>query len=262
MKFFFKRNKVLIIVVGVIVILSLNFFQGEVKGFFYFFSSPLQKTFWQAGSNVSDFFEGIFNSSNLKKEVEALKLEKEELLSETVSWKEFQKENEILREALEIGLQKEFRLASAEITSRDIASDLILINQGLREGLLKGMPVITAQKVLLGKITEVYDKFAQVALISNKESSFSAQVVDTPITGVIKGKGALEVYLDLISQNEDIKEGDLVVTSPLGGIYPKGLLVGLIQDIKKSDIKPFYEINVLPFFDIETVENVFIILDF
>ena len=56
-----RKNKVLIItVIGILLVLSLNFFQKEVKGFFYAISAPIQKNLNQAGSNVSDFFSGIF----------------------------------------------------------------------------------------------------------------------------------------------------------------------------------------------------------
>ena len=257
-----KRKIILIIIVGVIVVLSLNFFQKEVKGFFYFISSPIQKNLWQGGDNVSGFFEGIFRAKTLEKENEELKLKIQLLLAENASLKELQKENEVLREALEVGLVKEFRLSLAEIVGKDIGQDSILINQGSKDGLSADMPVISQQKVLLGKITEVYESFSRVALISNKESSFDAKIAETNISGAIKGKGSFKLFLDFVSQDEEVKEGDLVVSSQLGGIYPKGLLVGLIKEVKQSDIKPFYEIEVSPFFDIKEIDSVFIILNF
>lgn len=257
-----KRSKILIIAIGVLLVLSFNFFQKEVKGFFYFISSPIQKALWWTGDNVSDFFETMTNLKNLKKENEELKLSLQALLAENTSLKEFQKENEVLREALEIGLSKDFRLSLAEVISQDIGQDALLINQGAKDGLLRGMPVVTQEQVLLGKITEVYDKFSRLTLISNKESSFDAEIPDKEIVGVIKGKGRLKIQLDLISQDQAVKEGDLVVSTSFGGIYPQGLLVGLIKEIKKSDIKPFYEIEVAPFFDIKKIKSVLIILDF
>ena len=262
MKPFSKRNKILIIVLGILIVLSLNFFQGEVKGFFYSTSSSIQKTLRQTGDNVSDFFEGIFSGKSLKKENEVLKLRIQELLAEKISLQEFKEENQTLRNILEIGLQKDFRLALAEVINKDIDQDSILINQGLKDGLSEGMPVITQERVLLGKITEVYKDFARLSLISNKGSSFDAEIPDRDASGVIKGKGGFQIDLDLVSQDKEVEKGDLVVSASLGGIYPKGLLIGLIKEVERSDIKPFYQIEVSPFFDLKEIDRVLVILDF
>ena len=258
-----KKNKILIIIViGILIVLSLNFFQKTVKGFFYAISSPIQKSLWQTGNNVSGFFEGFFKAKDLKKENEELKLSMQQLLAENASLKELAKENQVLREALEIGLKKDFRLSFTDIIGKDIGQDSILINQGSKNGLSEGMPVVTEQKVLLGKITEVYEDFSRVSLISNQESSFDAEIPDRDAFGVIKGRGGQLLDLDLVSQDKEVKEGDLVVSASLGGIYPKGLLVGLIQAIKRSDVNPFYQIAVSPFFDLKEIDSVLIILDF
>jgi len=257
-----KRKTILVIVVGIAIVLSLNFFQKEVKGFFYSISSPIQKSLWQAGNNVSGFFDGVFQSKELKKESEQLQLRIQELLAENISLKEFQQENEALREALEIGLSEEFRLSLADIVGKDIGQDSILINQGAKHGLAESMPVVTEQKVLLGRITEVYEKFSRVTLVSNKNSSFDIKLAESNVVGVIKGQGGLKLFLDFVAQDEEVKEGDLIVTSALGGIYPKGLLVGFIKEVKQSDVKPFYEIAVSSFFDIDSITSVFVILNF
>ena len=104
MKSVFKKNKILVvIVVGILLVLSLNFFQKTVKGFFYATSAPVQKSLEQTGSNATDFFSGVFRSKELKKENEELELNIQILLAENASLKEIQEENQVLRGALEIG---------------------------------------------------------------------------------------------------------------------------------------------------------------
>ena len=66
----------------------------------------------------------------------------------------------------------------------------------------------------------------------------------------------------LITEHKEVKEGDLIVSTALGSIYPKGLLVGFVKEVKQSDIKPFYEIEVSPFFDLQAISSVFVILNF
>lgn len=262
MKFTLKKNLALVIIVGILFLLVLNFYQKEVKNFFYLISSPFQKTLWKVGDNVSDFFETITERKALKKENEELKLKNQELLAQIALLKELRKENEVLREALNIGLQKEFKLALAEVIGKDISEDLILINKGSEDGILKDMPVVTQGKVLLGKIGEVYKNFSKVILLSNQESTVLVKVEDGEIKGVVKGEGNFKILLDNIPLNQEIKEGDLVVTAALGGNFPKGLLVGQVKEVKKSDVEPFQQAEILPFFDIKELEIVFIITNF
>ncbi len=262
MKFPKIRNKILIILISVLIIVSLNFFVKPVKELFYFISSPIQKTFLRMGDIISNFSGTIFEIQNLKKENEKLSLKNQELLSENSQLKELKNENDILREALNLNLQKDFGLEIAEVISRDAFQDFILINMGEKSGLKKGMPVLAQGKVILGKISEVYDNFSKVMLISDKSSSFDAKIQDSDIYGVVKGEGNYLVIFDLIPQDKEIKQGDLVITSSLGGIFPKGLLVGEIKEVKKSDVTPYQKADLQPFFYPSNLETVFIITSF
>ena len=257
-----KRKKILIIVLGILIVLSLNFFQKEVKGFFYSTSSPIQKSFWGARNEVSNFFGAITEMKNLKEENEEMKLKNQELLGEIVSLKELEKENQILREALGIGLEKEFRLTLAEVVGKDIGQDFILINKGSRDGMSEGMPAITQEKVLLGKIAEVYESFSRISLLTNEKSSFDVEVSNGDISGVAKGEGGLKLFLDFIPKDEEIKGGDLVISSSISGIYPKGLLVGLIKEVKKDDVRPFQQAEISPFFDLRNIKTLFVITNY
>lgn len=260
-----NRIKILLIsilVTSLLIGLNLTGYSKKIKGLFYLVSSPIQRNLWRAGDSLSDFFGIILESKNLKEENEELKLKIQELLSENVVLKEFKEENKSLREALNIGLQKDFKLILTDLISKDISRDYILINKGSKDGLSIGMPAITSQKVLLGKISEVYENFSRVILISNQENSFPAEVQREGATGIIKGEGNFRVSLDKIPLDKEIKEGDIVLTTSLGGIFPKGLLVGEIKKIERSDIKPFQKAEVLPFFNTEELETFFVVTEY
>ena len=263
MKLSSKKNKVLIIVVVVVsIIFLLNFFQKDVRSFFYSVSAPIQKVLWRAGERTSDFLGGIMRVKILKQELDELKLENQELIAQVVVLKDLKKENKTLRQALEIGFQKEFKLALVQIISKDISQDFILIDKGSEDGISKNMPVITQQRVLVGKISEIYKNFSKVMLISNKENSFDAKIQneEKDISGVVKGQGNFRILFDLIPREENLSQEDIVITSALGGIFPKGLLVGRIKEIKKSDVEPFQQAEIEPFFDVSQTETLFIIL--
>lgn len=256
-----KKNKFLVwIVIIVLILILLNVFQKEVRGFFYYFSAPTQKVLWKAGDSTSNFFWGVFDSGALKEKADQLELKNQELFSQIVSLKELEQENQTLREALNIGFQEEFRLSFAKIVGKDSSQDFILISKGIVDGIMKDMPVITGEKVLVGRIYEVYSKSSKVMLIFNKKSSFDAKILSQS-TGVIKGNGSL-LFFDLIPKGEAINRNDVVVTSSISGIFPEGLLVGKVRNINNSNVGSFQQAEVEPFLNLSSVEDIFIILEF
>ncbi len=253
------KNKILIFLIVFVFIFSLNFFKGEVKNFFYSVSAPLQKALWEAGDNTSDFFIGIFQGKKLIQENDALKQKVQELLSENSSLIELKTENEFLRESLNLGLEKYFQLKMADVIGKDITGDSLMINRGKKDGITEGNPVITSQKVLVGRIGEVLDNFSKIVLISDKNSSFDAKISDSEIYGVVKGKGHSEARLELIPKEKEMKIGDIVLTSSLGGIFPKDILIGEISEVQKSDVEPFQAAKIEIYAKIQNLKTVFII---
>lgn len=270
MKISSKRSKILIVVIGVLLILSLNFFQKEVKNFFYLVSAPIQNAFWEAGDRISDFFETTFGAGNLKKEKEELQQKNQELLRAVAQLEELKKENEELRKALELELEKEFKLILADISGKDPLRDAVFINKGSKDGISRNFPVITSQKTLVGKIEEVYNNFSKVDLISDKNSSFSAQVIDiysspdssTKIQGIVRGEGGYKIVLDLVPQKIKIEKGNPVITTGFDDIFPEGLLVGSIKTVLGVATPPFQKAEIEPAFNLEELGTVFIISEF
>lgn len=254
MKFFVFRNKIVSVAILIAIVLSLNFFQQEIKGFFYSISQSFQKILWRAGDGTADFLGSIFRAGSLKKENEGLNFKIQELLFLQSSIKELEKENQSLRDALGLGLQKEFKLELAEIIGKDIGQDSILIDKGIEDGVEKGMPLITAQKVLIGNIGETYRSYSRVLLISDKKSQLQAEISGTNISGLLKGLGGFKFFLDLIPREQEVKNGDLIVF--------RGFLVGLVKEVKKIDVDPFQQAEVSPFFDISNLDKAFIVLNF
>lgn len=256
---FSKKTKFLSIIIGFFLILIFIFFEKPLKSFFYSSSLPLQKALWQAGDKVSGFFEGISGIKNQSKENNYLKSEVEGLLAQIASLQELKKENEKLREALSIGLEKDFKLEMVSAVGKDVSGDVILINKGAKDGLKEGLPLINSQKIIYGKISEVSDKTSKVILISDPNSSFDGAISGKDITGLVKGKGNFNIYFDLIPKDKEFSKNDLVVTSKLSGTFPAGLLVGEIVDIVQDDVKPFKTAGIKPFLNINDMENLFVI---
>ncbi len=265
-----------VLLIALFAVLNLTAIAKEIKNFFYLVSSPIQKTLLGAGDRVSDFFETVSEIKNFKKEVdehsfiaalrcawanEELRLKIEGLISENAKLRELKKENETLRIALGIGLEKEFKLLLAEVIGKDISQDTLLINLGLKDGISKSLPVINQQKALVGKIGEVYSNYSKVILISNKESSFDAKISESDVQGVVRGRENGKLFFDLVPKEKEIKEGDLVVTTALGVVFPSGLLVGEMGKVFRSDVEAFQQAEILPTFDIGELEILFILIN-
>jgi len=251
-----------IIIIAFFVVLNLKGFLNPFKNFFYSLSSPIQKSFWEAGGEFSDFLAGILEIKTFNNEIQNLQIKNQKLISQLVSLKELKKENETLRQALNMGLEKEFQIQLAYLISKDTSQDSVLIDKGSKDGIKKGSPVITGEKIIVGRVGEVYEDFSEIILITNRKSSFDVQVLDKEIYGVAKGGGSLKIDLELIPKEKEILPGEIVVSTVLGHIFPKGLLVGEIKEVKKSDLAPFQTAEIKPAFNLEALESLFIISDF
>ena len=255
-----KNIKVLFfIIAAVLAVFSFNLFGKDVKNFFYRISVPSQSFLWRAGDSISDFLTSIVKVGEYKNEAEKLKRENLELLSRISELSNLKSENETLRRALGIELQKEYALYFAGIIGKDVSEDSIVIDKGSDDGVVEKMPVITEQKVAVGRISEVYKNYSRVVLISNKSFSFDANIMDKDITGVVRGSGNLKSYLDLIPRDKDVLIGDEVVSSGLSGIFPAGLLVGRIEKVKRNDIESYQQAEITLDFNLSETTYLFII---
>ena len=253
------RIGIIIFVIIAILIFNLSPFSKSVKGFFYSLSEPIQLWLWEKGIKTSAFFQAILKAGDLTEENIFLKLENQELLSQNIELEKLKKENESLRIALGLGIEKEFNLEIVQIIAKEISNDYLIVNKGFNDGIRAGFPVITETKVLVGKISELYENISKVELLSSKNSSFDIEIFGKEIYSLAKGKGNFKILLDLIPKEGKIDIGDKVISSVVGGNFPEGLLIGEIEDIKKSDTAAFQQAEVKPGFDIKDLKNLFII---
>lgn len=261
-----KTGVIIILLIGFFVVLNLTGLSKNVKNLFYSASSPVQKKMWGAGDNVSNFFKSISGNRNLQKQNEELRLKIEELSAENAKLKELKNENEFLRQALNIDLQKDFSLILADTIGKDVEQDIILINKGEKDGIKKGFTVITQQKAMVGKVFEVYDNYSKVMLVSNKKSNFMAKIAEKDVLGELKGEGGSKIFLDRIPLDKEAKTGDIVITAvDLNSVsenIPEGILFGTIKEVKKIDVETFQRAEIEPAFNLRNLDKVFIIVNF
>ncbi|MEA3296066.1 MAG: rod shape-determining protein MreC [Patescibacteria group bacterium] len=267
-----KKFIIIIILVLIFVVFSQTNLSYKIRNVFYNVSSPIQKSLFAKGDRVSDFFAGFYKINYLQTENENLRQENQKLISQVFELKQMEQENKSLRKALDIGLANEFELKIARIIGKDISQDFILIDKGADHGIKQGMPVITCAKTICGRISQVFENFSKVELITSKKSSFDVLIQNNQdnfaeqeaeyISGVAKGNGNLSLRIDFVPLDKEIFEQDIVLTSALGKIFPELCLVGKIQKIQKNDIEPYQKAEISPFFDIKQNQKLFIITNF
>jgi rod shape-determining protein MreC len=208
---------------------------------------------WNRGSNQS------FSNKNQEELNKKLIEENQHLLSQLADFQRTKEENEFLRNSLDIGIEKDFDLILGRVISKDLLSDFLLINIGSNAGIKKGFPVIISGKVLLGKVVDVYPSYSRVMLITQKDNLIDVEIPDSEIFALSKGVGNLNLSLDMVARDKELKEESLVLTSAMGGNYPAGLLIGKVKNIKKIDNEAYQTAEVEKVFDLNTINNIFVI---
>ncbi len=135
----------------------------------------------------------------------------------------------------------------------------IIINRGVRDGGAVGMPVVTGQG-LVGRIVQVSANAAQVLLITDQSSRVSARLQTSRAEGSVWGQLSGSLLVRFIPLNAQVEEGDLIITSGLGGNFPPDIVIGQVVNVTRTDLDQEAEVRSLVNFD--TLEFVLVITDF
>lgn len=154
-------------------------------------------------------------------------------------------------------------LVPGSVVSRDPSPYLsqLTINVGHRDGVKEGMPVVTPQG-LVGRIARAGERTARVLLLTDTASSVNAKTMRGRVTGVVQGAGEGKLALRFVEQGQELKVGDIVLTSGLGGAFPAGQPIGQVTAVRQKDIELFQEADVRPIVDFSRLEEVLVITDF
>ena len=138
----------------------------------------------------------------------------------------------------------------------------IIIDRGRRQGVERDMPVITGQG-LVGTVGQVYENSSQVQLILHPKSAVGGVVqrAASRAIGVVNGNAGDPVspQLQNLSRDADVIEGDVVVTSGFGGLYPKGIVIGVVREIRNAEGGLLKYALLTPTVDFDRLEEVMLI---
>lgn len=227
--------------------------------------APLFKGINSVVFETRNFFGYFTDNSKLRQENEELKQLKDQLEGKLYGLQEQELENRRLHDLLNYKEAKtdNYNLALAKIIGRDPSNwyKSVIIDQGSNHGLRVNMPVITHQG-LVGTIINVSANTAEVLLILDGEGAVGARLFENSVTpGVIIGTGHSDILQIVhLPHNSQIEKNQTVVTSGLGGLYPKGIRIGTIEEVKLEPNGLTKTALVRPFVDFSRLEEVFVIL--
>ena len=197
---------------------------------------------------VKNFSGILWNVKNIAQENVLLTKQVEKLTADVAALERVGEENVFLREGLGFRTSQRRELIPVEIISRDFQNpdQNLTINRGSRHGVALGDPVIVAGNILVGVVAEVAENTSAVDLLTSSKVAINALVVPGGASGLVRGEHGLGMTFDLVSQNEVINPGDQLLTSGLGGQFPKDLLIGEVSRITSGESELFQRASVLP----------------
>jgi rod shape-determining protein MreC len=200
-----------------------------------------------------ELWDALDENKRLKKELTAA-------LTEKQRYAEIIQENKRLKELLFLKEHLPNYVTTAKVIARgyDRLLYTMILDKGKNSGIKKDMPVITP-KGLVGKIYAIKDNSSEVLLLKDPNFSVAVRLQNSRHEGVISGTGHRYCILKYIPPEEGVEKGEVAVTSGLDGIFPPGLLVGVVSSVRKEGIEFFQDIRVLPFQSDAKIEEVVIL---
>ncbi|MBZ0264440.1 rod shape-determining protein MreC [bacterium] len=183
------------------------------------------------------------------------------LQGEADKWRDATLENQRLRKLLEFKQGTQYEYLATEVIARDPAPNLsaLVLNKGEKDGVTTGLAAVTADG-LAGVIFNTRKSASTVQLATDRSFAASARVERTRANGILRWHSGHILELDDVPKNLDVKEGDRIVTSGLGGVIPAGIPVGVVNYISKSSGQIFQNIRIKPFVKFASLEELFILV--
>ncbi len=256
--------KLLLLLVVSLGLMTLH--AGKEKGLHKPLSFLFEMTAWmesglsRAALGTREMYSGYVDFVHVKGENRAL-VERVALLENKLhEQREVKLENERLRKLLAFQESVPFTLLPSKVIGKGFNSwsRTLLINQGRTAGVVEGMAVVRPEGVV-GRVLTVSPSFSLVQLIIDSNSDIPAIFQRTRAEGIVEGKISNQCRVKYLNRIADVQEGDVVISSGLGGVYPKGLIVGSVFSVQKKPYGLFQEVTITPAVDFSRMEEVFVV---
>ncbi|MCB0421396.1 MAG: rod shape-determining protein MreC [Bdellovibrionales bacterium] len=261
-----KRWIIIAFFVG-LPLLSINVERNSDKT--PWFLKPFSLITSSVQSTYASFSSGIRGTTNLYLNLVGIKTENRQLMNENGKLRaqlgeleELRLENQRLSKMLDFRQKTSMKLLAAKVIGRDLIQDhsAITINRGTSHGLQPQMAVITSGGAV-GYVIQPERATSKILLLTDRYSSIDAIVQRSRARGFIEGRSKSSCRMTDLQRRDNVQEGDLIVSSGLDNIFPKGFPIGTVTKVDRSryGISPIVEVK--PVIDPFTLEEVFIVIN-
>lgn len=228
--------------------------------------NPIQKVIYSVNDSIKDTVDYFLNFKTVKKENINLTIKNIELENKLLEYETLKEENERLREIVNFKNNKNsYNYIGTEIIgySGESFAKGYIVDKGENDGIKKDMIVISNQG-LVGKVTSTGSNWSIIQSLINENIAVSVMVNSTRETsgilqGYTKSNNENLTKVTNLAIDSNIKEGDVIVTSGLGQIYPKEIRVGEVISVETDEIKVMKTAIVKPYVDFTNLEELFIL---
>ncbi|MDH5511094.1 MAG: rod shape-determining protein MreC [Nitrospinota bacterium] len=225
--------------------------------------SPFQKSLTWVVDYTSGAWKGYIYLVGVNKENEALKKRINDLEMNNFSLKERLGQYERIERLLGANPKDTGPVEVARVVARDTSGlvRMVTLDKGSDHGLAQNMPVVT-HRGLVGRIILTSGGASKVLLITDVRSAVDGLAQKSRDGLVVSGSNSHDLYVRYLRADAKVADGDQVVSSGLGGVYPKGLLIGSLYDIQREKEDLFVTARITPHADLERLEEVLVLKGF
>ncbi len=266
-----KNRRLTIVVLLIICLLLVTVYSREgengifhrVQRFSLEIISPLQKGISKIIRPVKDGIGYFFDLFSISEERDRLLEENREMRNRLMDMERLEKENELLKAMINVKeSQKSWDFLVADVigSNPDNWKETIQISAGYDDGVLEYMAVLNEEGYLVGRVVVCTAHTSLVQLITDSESAIGARLKSNGEMGLIKGEGQGVVKLEIINQDAVVNQGDLVITSGVGGTAPPGIPIGRVSEISERRTDLSRGISLEPLANLTKLEKVMVVL--
>lgn len=222
-------------------------------------AAPFQMIFFNTVDFTESLWKDYFSTVSAGKENFLLKQQLAQAVNLKNQCKEFEFENQRLRKFINFQASDKEILVAAKVIGRDPSPwfKTIMIGKGQKHGLIKGLPVLVSEGIV-GQIVSVSEKYSRVLLITDRNSAVDALVQNSRSRGIVKGDNTENCVFTYALRKDEIQIGEIVVSSGLDQVFPKGLRIGDVVHMEKKSSQLFQTIMVKTSVDFDKLEEVLV----
>ncbi len=265
-----NRNRIILIMIIIVCVTVVTLYVREsdrgplhrVQDFFLDMVSPVSSAFAKIFRPIKDGFVNLFHLPSLSKERADLQKEVAQLRTERIASREVVAENQELKELLKWQqTQAELETVGTDIIgqSPDNWQRLMIVSKGSSSGIKKYMGVAT-EEGLVGRIISVGSRSSVVQLITDSRSGVGARDQRSRETGIVEGRNEEVIRFVPMREDADVRPGDIIETSGLGGTVPPGIVIGRVSEVKKRSSGLARFVEVKPFVRFSKLDKVLVII--